>query len=93
LQGKRVDQVLGESVSKIFVGAVTEIGEGKHSHDRGSILSRQVRGVPGLTPVAVGAAWLPSPDIDRLFDVLQTVTAGVDKGGAEMLAGLTVGLC
>ena len=30
LQRQRVDQVLGESVGKIFVGTVTEIGEGKH---------------------------------------------------------------
>ena len=43
LQRQRVDQVLGQAVGKIFVGAVAEIGEGKHAHDRGSILRRQVR--------------------------------------------------
>ena len=30
--------------------------------------------------------------MDRLFNVLETVTAGIDKGDAEMLAGLPMGL-
>ena len=38
------------------------------------------------------AAGRPGPDIDRLGDVLETVRAGIDKGGAEVLAGLGAGL-
>src|SRR5438270_11626641 len=36
---------------------------------------------------------MPGPDSNRLFDVLQTMTAGIDKAGAEMPAGLMIGLC
>src|SRR4051794_15885205 len=77
---------------KIFVGAVAEIGEREDSHDRGSIPRRQAERVRRRRDVKVGAARLPGPDIYRLDDVLEAGTAGVDKGGAELLAGLPVGV-
>ena len=88
-----MDQVLGESVGKILVGAVAEIGEGKYPDDCVPILRRQVGSAPRLPGAGIGPAWLPRPNVDRFLDVLETVTAGIDQRDAEMLAGLVIGLC
>ena len=71
LQRQRADQILGQAVGKIFVGAVAEIGERQYADDRGPVLRRLV----GLLPqaAAAGAGRLPGPDLDRLVDVLEAV--------------------
>src|SRR5258708_39912485 len=78
----------------MLVGAVAKICEREHSHDRRSILSRQIRRarrrLAGLPAPDVGAGRFPGPDMDLLFNVLETVIAGIDKTDAEMLAGLAM---
>ncbi len=93
LQRQRVDKVLGQSVGKILVGAVAEVGKRQHAHDRGSVLGRQVRCAANLRAGALlGLRRFPGPDMDRLGDVLEPVNAGVDQGSSEVLAGLVIGL-
>jgi hypothetical protein len=97
LQRQRVDQILGKTVGKIFVGALAQIRERQHADNRRPILGRKVadrcfgRGF-GHEAAGISARGLPVPDLDRLVDVLEPVGAGVGQRHAEALAGLMTGL-
>ena len=93
LQRQRVDQVLGQPVGKIFVGAVAEIGERQHAHDGRPVLAPAGSELSSeFATACIRSGRLPGPDLDRLVDILEPVRAGIGQRDAEALAGLVIGL-
>src|SRR6516162_5731546 len=92
LQRKRMDQVLGKAVGKIFIGVAAEVDEGQNPDDCGSILRRQDRGLAAPLVVCIRPGRFPGEDVDRVPDVLETVHPGIDELLAEIRASFAVGL-